>query len=813
VTARTVSMALVMQGFQIEVLDATPLPGVDLSPGQVAAPVKAGTLRELEESGALDLSDFLNRRLNGVHLNDLQGNPFQADLNYRGYTASPLLGTPQGVSIYMDGVRLNQPFGDVVSWDLIPRIAISETTLMPGSDPLFGLNTLGGAVLLRTKDGVSQAGTALQIGGGSFGRKTADIERGGVLRKGWNYYLASSFLVEDGWRVSSPSNVRQFFGKAGWQGTRTAVSASLVFANNALIGNGLQEQRFVTPGYSGVYTKPDITANRSPFLNLSMHHTVASSVTVSGNFYYRYIRTNTLNGDINEDSFDQAVYQPSAADIRALTAAGYSGFPTSGATAANTPYPFWRCLAQALQLDEPAEKCTGILNRTHAQQHNYGGGVQLTWHSVFRGSHNQLTIGAALDHSTLSFQQTSQLGYVSPDLSVVGVNAFGDGVNGGMVDGEPFDTRVDLDGRIHTASIYATDTLTLGRSWNFTVSGRYNRTTIRNRDQIRSGVVGSLDGDAVFGRFNPAAGVTYSPVALLNVYFGYSEGSRAPTSVELGCADEQRPCKLPNAMTSDPPLDQVVTRTLEAGVRGGSEKRLNWSAGWFHAQNHNDILFVASTRTGFGYFKNFGRTRRQGMEWDIGARAGRASFGGGYTYLEATYQTAEIVNGSGNSSNDSALRGAKGLAGNIAIRPGDHMPLIPTHMGKAFVDVQATRALTVDLSMVAVSGSIARGNENNLHQADGVYYLGPGRAGGYAVFHGGARYQLMRRVQLFVQVNNLLDRHYFTGAQLGATGFNAQHTINARPLPAVNGEFPVIHATFYAPGAPRGAWGGMRIRF
>ena len=76
---------------------------------------------DIEASGALDLSDFLNRRFNGVFVNEMQGNPFQPDLNYRGYTASPLLGTPQGLSIYMDGVRLNQPFGDVVSWDLIPR--------------------------------------------------------------------------------------------------------------------------------------------------------------------------------------------------------------------------------------------------------------------------------------------------------------------------------------------------------------------------------------------------------------------------------------------------------------------------------------------------------------------------------------------------------------------------------------------------------------------------------------------------------------------------------------------------------------------
>ena len=137
----------------VDVIDTAPLAGIDLPLDEIPSPVQTATDRDIEQSGALDLSDFLNRRLNGVHVNEMQNNPFQPDVNYRGYTASPLLGTPQGLSVYMDGVRLNQPFGDVVSWDLIPRMAIASTTLMPGSNPLFGLNTLGGALSIQTKDG------------------------------------------------------------------------------------------------------------------------------------------------------------------------------------------------------------------------------------------------------------------------------------------------------------------------------------------------------------------------------------------------------------------------------------------------------------------------------------------------------------------------------------------------------------------------------------------------------------------------------------------------------------------------------------
>ena len=112
--------------------------------------------------------------MNGVYVNEMQGNPFQPDINFRGYTASPLLGTPEGISVYLDGVRQNQPFGDVVAWDLIPKNAIAEMSLVPGSDPLFGLNTLGGAVSVQTKDGVSYPGLTGTLVYGSSGRKEVD---------------------------------------------------------------------------------------------------------------------------------------------------------------------------------------------------------------------------------------------------------------------------------------------------------------------------------------------------------------------------------------------------------------------------------------------------------------------------------------------------------------------------------------------------------------------------------------------------------------------------------------------------------------
>ena len=130
-----------------------------------------------------------------------------------------------------------------------------------------------------------------------------------------------------------------------------------------------------------------------------------------------------------------------------------------------------------------------------------------------------------------------------------------------------------------------------------------------------------------FSRLNPAFGVTFTPRPSFNVYGGYTEGSRAPAAVELGCADPEQPCRLPNAMAGDPPLEQVIAKTWEAGVRSAAGSQVSWTIGAFHARNVNDLLFVASEQTGFGYFKNFGETERQGLEMSATGRTGRVTMG------------------------------------------------------------------------------------------------------------------------------------------------------------------------------------------
>jgi outer membrane receptor protein involved in Fe transport len=518
---------------------------------------------------------------------------------------------------------------------------------------------------------------------------------------------------------------------------------------------------------------------------------------------------------VNEESLTQALYQPNAAERTALAAAGFTGVPAAGLNAANTPFPSFRCIANVLLNDEPGEKCNGLINRTRTGQHNYGFSGQFTLAERFLGLPNQFTAGVAYDAARVRFNQSTELGFLNPDRSVTGTGAFADSITGGTIDGEPLDNRVDLDSTIRTWSVFAMETITFANVWHVTVSGRYNSTTLHNRDNINPGGGGaSLDGDHRYSRLNPAAGLSYAPSRVFTGYVSYNEGSRAPTAIELGCANPAQPCRLPNAMAGDPPLDQVVTRTWETGLRTTLPFGTHLKVSLFRAENSDDILFVSAPNTAqSGFFKNFGRTRREGLELSAAQPLGRLTLAASYTYLDATFQSLETLPGAANSSNSAASanaanRGTEG--GTIQVQPGDRIPLIPQHLLKAYADYQVTPSFLVSLNTIVVGSSFARGNENNAHQPDGTFYLGSGKSGGYAVFNLGSQWQIEPRLMLYAQMNNLLDRHYSTGALLGATAFTSSGNFIARPFANPDA---IQHATFYAPGAPRSVWVGLRYTF
>jgi outer membrane receptor protein involved in Fe transport len=788
------------------VVTATPL--LDAGEDIVRLPAQHVADEQIAAAHAVDLTDYLRRTVGGVFVNEVQGNPLQPDINYRGFTASPLLGTPQGLSVYVDGVRVNQPFGDVVSWDLIPTSAIRSTALVSGSNPLFGRNSLGGALVVRTKDGRSDPGMTADVSYGSFQRKIARATVGGRTQGGVHWFGSADYFAENGWRDYSPSRAAQLFGKVGWANDRTDIALSGSFADTDLNGNGLQELRLLQRGRRSVYTHPDNTRNRAWNGNLTLAHDVSDRLKLTANAFHRDIRTRTFNGDINDDALGENLYQPSAAERTALTRAGFTGFPLAGETQANTPFPRWRCIANALLNSEPNEKCNGLANRSSTRQHEWGGTAELAWTTGI----NRLTLGLAYVDGRAYFTQSAQFGYLKPDRGIVTVSGPGAFADGTQDSENAFDARVELDARTRVFSAYALDGVDLTPTLHADLSARFDRTSVRSRDQITpGGGTGSLDGDHRFHRLNPAVALRWTPTEALALDAAIAQTSRAPSAIELGCADPDSPCRLPNALAGDPPLDQVVARTVEGGINltvAGIQAR----AGVFRTVSRDDILFVADDQAGFGYFRNFGRTRREGADLDLSGRIGAVTLTAHYTLLDATYRSTETVSGSANSSNAGP---APGFEGAIAIAKGDRIPLIPRHLLKAGVAIDPVRWLTVSADMVASAGVIARGNENGAHRPDGTYYLGEGSTRPYAVLNAGVELRPARGLALYAQVSNVLDKEYATAAQLGATGFDATGSFVARPFagPVIGGERPLVNSTFYAPGAPRSVQAGMRLAF
>jgi len=547
------------------------------------------------------------------------------------------------------------------------------------------------------------------------------------------------------------------FGMLRYTGADTTLSLSMGGADNTLQGSQTIPRSFLgNPAQA--YTFPDTNKNSTVYVTLSGDHAFNDDLQLSGNLYYRHFRNTNLSSNVSED----------------FGSIGVDG-------TANTVQ---------------SNNALSIISTD-----SYGGSLQLTRTSTIAGMENQLVVGAAADFANSGYTQATQEAFFTDARASVGLGGFTQTTNAKT--------------RNANLGVYFNDTLSLSKQWTLTLAGRYNWARAVINDA--SGTQPLLDGNHTFSRFNPAIGFTYSPGRLYTFYGDYSESNRAPTSIELGCADPDFPCNLPNALVSDPPLDQVVSRTVEAGIRSRLEGRLQWSAGFFRGQNSNDLLFIASEQTGFGYFTNFGKTIRKGIEASIDYQRHPFDLSADYTFLTATYGSSGEVDGSINSSNNAAQDGFKGLEGDITISPGNHLPQTPQHIFKFNADYKPTSKAAVLFNITSASGTFARGNENNRHKPDGTYYLGVGSTDAYAIANLGARYQLTQNLQLFVQMNNLFNNHYATAAQLGATPYDANGVFTPRPFPSVqydgDTQYPLRNTTFLSPGAPFTVFGGLRISF
>ena len=563
----------------VEVVGVTPIHGSGLPSTLVPSNVQVFGSTHLGSRQVLDVGSFLSSRGASVQTSDVQAGTFQPDVVFRGFTASPLLGASQGIAVYLDGVRVNDPFGDTVAWDILPTVAVSSINLMPGSNPLFGLNALGGALSLRTKDGFAAAGERFSYATGAFGRHHLEAESGGH-RNSLAYYVAGTFTRESGWRDFSPSTVRRVFGNAAWRGGSSSVVVSVTAAANDLSGNGGAPVSLLESDREAVFTHPDKAGNDVALVVINAHRQIRPDLALEAAGYIRGSRLHTFNGDEADDD----------------------GEPDGNG--------------------DPAFDAVNNTSRTSG----HGAGVtgQVTRTGTLGGRASHFVLGAGVDASATRFEFAAEHAMLAEDRGTVGSGLFDE------------DASILLRTRAVTGSGFLSETWSVTSRMSLSGAARFNWTSVALRDQLGD----ALNGDHQFARVNPAVGVTYQAGAAVNVYGSYAESSRVPSPVELTCADPEDPCRLPNAFVSDPPLAQIVGRTFETGARGRL-RAMRWSAAAFRTTSVDDIVFVSSgTLRGEGHFENVDRTRRTGVETSVDlAVTSRIAGYAAYTVQRATFGT------------------------------------------------------------------------------------------------------------------------------------------------------------------------------
>jgi len=731
--------------------------GTAVDPTLVPANVQRALAEQLQRSQALDLTDFLNRQFSSVSINHAQNNPLQPDFNFRGFTASPLLGLPQGLSVYENGVRINDPFGDTINWDLIPVSAIDNVQMLAGAQPVFGLNTLGGALSLRMKNGFGQQGTQLDAYGGAFGRLGTSLQVGGNDGR-WGYYGDVDYFKEDGWRDHSYSDALRVYGALSRHESDWAVDLSAAYANTKLRGNGPAPAELLAIDRSAVFTYPDITQNEHAQLILEGSRSLSDVLRLSGNVFYRRLDTDTFNGDATP--FEQCEF------------GGEQFLVEEGGCE-----PILDVAGQPIPAELDGSELNAINNLGRREQESYGGSAQLGLQAPLFGRENNLTFGVAYSIGRTTFDSIVEAASLLEDRATSRTGVFA----------QNFATAVGSD--VTSASLYFLDTLSLTESVAVTLSGRYDDTRIELSD--RSGEDPELDGKHDFGRFNPAVGVTFRLTPSMTLYGSYGESTRAPSPVELACASEDAPCNLPNAFLADPPLEQVVAKSTEIGLRSEGHEGLQWHIGAFYTVNHNDILFqtTGGPQANVGFFDNVGDTLRTGIELSLSQRLARFRWSFDYSYLDATFDDDFVSNSPHHPifASDPASAGIVGEQ-KLLVTAGSNIPGIPQHQANLGVDFALRDRFDVGADVVMRSGVYLRGDEANLLD----------KTDGYAIVNLRAEWQLNDNVVLFARIENVFDQGYETFGVLGDPREVFEDFSDPR---------------FLGSGPPLGAWVGARLKW
>jgi len=746
-----------------------------------------------------NLADLLNANLGSVTLSNGTGSPYQSDVSYRGFAATSLLGSPTGLSVWLDGVRMNEPFGSIVNWDLIPISAISAVEVLPGSNPVFGLNTLGGALVLTTKNGADNRGFSVMAQGGSFSRRGAQAEAGGTLAgRTLDWFVAGNYDDQAGYRWYTHTRVSQAYGKLRWHGIASHAELGVIWADSSLNGTqGLPLSMLGTPQMA--YTWPDNVSNTQVVINLKADTRLSPALKLSGNLYYRRSDSHSSNSNAGlGDNCDGVTYDCSALAPGGTAVDLNTSNPFMAGTAANAAYaPYTGTL--------PIHDYTSGINTTlvlsDVYQHTFGGNLLLDLDAPLGPLTNDVNVGGSFETSSIRYTQNTDLAYLVNYQTVLMPWNFLYGSDTGF-QGNPLVNSVAITSRNASFDVFARDiikltprlSLTAALGYTFTrvslagtnstfldPGGAYTWTgndgntwynpayigasswneatgSLATATVPQGGVAGPeidpVDGAHTYHRLNPSIGLAWNPRSEVGFFASYSEAMRAPTAIELACADPSTPCSLPTGFNGDPDLKAVVAHSLELGARGTVGKRLGWNAAIYRTMVDNDIQFIYDP-SGLGYFANLGRTERKGFELGLNADLRHVHLAASYGYVAATYRDSFID------------------ADGDTVAPGSHITGIPAQSFKLRGTFQPTRAVLLGATLITVSSQYAHGDEANIDTA----------VPGYTLVNLDVHITPVRHVELFGTVTNLFDVHYATFGVMGSNIFNGNDEQFRTPAP------------------------------
>jgi outer membrane receptor protein involved in Fe transport len=727
----------------------SPIAGSEVPLEKVPGAVGRVTADDVGRSGAADVQQALQQKVPGVIISDLQGNEFQTDVQYRGFSASPVNGSPQGLAVYQNGVRINEVFGDTVNWDMIPTVAIDDISVVSGN-PVFGLNAIGGAISVTMKDGFNFHGVESDTRIGSFGRIQESLQAG-MQSGNVAAYIALEGINDDGFRDFSPSRVRRMYGDLGYRGADSEFHVNFTGASNFFGVAAPSPVELLNQDWSKTFTTPQTTKNEMAMLSVNGTKAISPTLSLSGVAYVRAFKQKHVDGNISD-------VEP-CADPGFLCLDGDPLIDGAGNPIANI---------------FGDDETIGSIDRTSVDAKSFGATVQATSKVPLFGHDNQFVVGMSVDHGKVHSTSGSELGTIDLNSFVVtGLGIFPQGPEGIV--------PVGLDTTTNYIGLYFSNTFDLTSALSLTAGGRFNFANLELKDQLGNNE--DLNGEHTYTRFNPMAGLTYKFSPNLSAYGSYSEANRAPTPAELACSDPEKPCLLENFLVSDPELKQVVSHTWEAGLRGNSGRldnggKVDWTLGVFRTLNTNDIINVASDITGRGFFQNAGDTLRQGIEASVSYRTARLYLFANYAFVDATFRDDLLLNSPNNPQAD--------VNGDIQVHAGDHLPAVPAHRLKIGADYMVTDAWKVGADVVFASDQFFVGDEGNDNA----------KLDGYAVFNLHTSYDITKNVQIYGLINNVFDKKYATyGTFFDAAevGLNDPRTVT--------------------PAQPFSVYGGMKVRF